>query len=102
MSVILIAFFSNCEEWSGFWGMLRGQVGGWVGGLRGLGFWWPALAASPKPRPPFAITKKCNYCYTLCKILKKYRCSNDITPLVTETVTRHSSPETVLGPLGHS
>ena len=47
----LIAIFSNPEGWSGLGGCHGGQVGRWVGGLRGgLGFWWPALAASPKTR----------------------------------------------------
>ena len=33
-------------------GVPQDQVGGWVGGLRGVGFGWPALAAHKKPRPP--------------------------------------------------
>ena len=32
--------------------MLQGQVGGWEGGFKGVGFGWPALAAPQIPGLP--------------------------------------------------
>ena len=40
--------------------------------------------------------------HTFCKNLKIYQCNDGITPLITATATRHSSPEKSLVPFSHS